>query len=305
MSVEIRPFRRADRDQLTALVNAHAQAVVPGVVVSVNAVLSQLEHDPGEFIVDPWVVERATLVAEQRGRIVAGAHLLRYGTGPDVGEAYRDAGEIRWLLCWPDASFWPDALQCGVVVADACVERLSDWSVSRLHADGTLPAPACFGLPEQWPHIRHLLLQAGFAHTGHVELVFLAALSDIPEPGPEPVAGITVRRSLGVNGTRLSAALGDEVLGYVEVEVLTDGARIPLPGGLADVGNLHVAEAHRGRGLEDWLLGHAAQWLRLARVDRLLAYAGETDADEAELFLSSGFRLLTRVERGWTRPAPG
>ena len=31
----IRPFRRADRDQLTALVNAHAQAVVPGVSVPV------------------------------------------------------------------------------------------------------------------------------------------------------------------------------------------------------------------------------------------------------------------------------
>ena len=51
--VRVRPFRRADRDQLTALVNAHAQAVAPGVVVSVNTVLSQLEAEPGEFIVDP------------------------------------------------------------------------------------------------------------------------------------------------------------------------------------------------------------------------------------------------------------
>jgi 5-keto 4-deoxyuronate isomerase len=66
----VRPFRRADRDQLTALVNAHAQAVVPGAVVSVNTVLSQLEAEPDELIVDPWVDRRATLVAGQRGRVV-------------------------------------------------------------------------------------------------------------------------------------------------------------------------------------------------------------------------------------------
>jgi hypothetical protein len=91
-SVQVRPFRRADREQLTVLVNAHVQAVVPGVSVSVNTVMSQLERDPGEFIVDPWVAERSTLVAEQRGRVVAAAHLLRYGTGAEVGETIRGAG---------------------------------------------------------------------------------------------------------------------------------------------------------------------------------------------------------------------
>ena len=46
--VQVRPFRRADRDQLTQLVNAHAEAVVPGMSVSVNTVLSSLERQPGE-----------------------------------------------------------------------------------------------------------------------------------------------------------------------------------------------------------------------------------------------------------------
>ncbi|MFC7405680.1 hypothetical protein [Georgenia alba] len=108
-TVEIRAFRRGDRDQLTALVNAHAQAVVPGVSVPVNAALSQIERQPGEFIVDPWVQERVTLVAEQRGRISAAAHLVRYGNGDDVGPSLRGMGEIRWLLCWLDAPYWPDA----------------------------------------------------------------------------------------------------------------------------------------------------------------------------------------------------
>ena len=39
--VQVRPFRRGDRDQLTRLVNAHAGAVVPGLGVSVNTVLDQ------------------------------------------------------------------------------------------------------------------------------------------------------------------------------------------------------------------------------------------------------------------------
>ena len=77
-SIEIRPFRRRDRDQLTALVNLHVQAVVPAIGVSVNALMSQLEREPDEALVDPWVVERKTLVALERDAIVAGAHLLRY-----------------------------------------------------------------------------------------------------------------------------------------------------------------------------------------------------------------------------------
>jgi hypothetical protein len=110
--VQVRPFRRGDRDQLTRLVNAHAEAVVPGMSVSVNTVLGSLERQPGEFIVDPWVSERVTLVAEQRSRIAAAAHLPRYYPDDRAGPAYRDAGEICWLLYWPLApagnSFWPD-----------------------------------------------------------------------------------------------------------------------------------------------------------------------------------------------------
>jgi hypothetical protein len=101
--VEVRPFRRSDRDQLTQLVNAHAAAVVPGMSASVSAVLSALERQPGEFIEDPWVSERATLVAAQQGRIAAAAHLLRYFPDERAGTATRDVGEICWLLFWPEA----------------------------------------------------------------------------------------------------------------------------------------------------------------------------------------------------------
>jgi hypothetical protein len=101
-SITVRPFHRRDRDQLTDLVNAHAAAVAPGLGVSVAAVLSHLEREPGEFIIGPWVTDRVTLVAMQNNRVAAAAHLLRYGDDDSVSPAYRGSGEIRWLLFWPE-----------------------------------------------------------------------------------------------------------------------------------------------------------------------------------------------------------
>jgi GNAT superfamily N-acetyltransferase len=304
-SVEVRPFRRGDRQQLTALVNAHVQAVVPGVSVSVNTVMSQLERDPGEFIVDPWVAERATLVAEQRGRVVAGAHLLRYGTGEGVSESYRDSGEISWLLYWPQASYWPDSAKAADSLVAACLAQLRRWGVSRWHADGALPAPGVYGVPEQWPHVRELYEHAGFVHNGPTEVVLLVRVDELPRPSEAPIAGLEVRRAVGVNGTRLSACLGEEVVGFIEVDAnLADGGRLAQLGGWADVGNLHVGEAYRRRGVATWLVGQAADWLRLARVERLLDYAWPEQEDCLALLRRLGFRELTRTARGWsTEPA--
>jgi GNAT superfamily N-acetyltransferase len=303
-SVQVRRFRRDDREQLTALVNAHIQAVVPGVSVSVNAVLSQLEREPGEFIVDPWVIERATLVAEQRGRITAATHVLRYGTGSDVGEAYRGAGEIRWLLCWPEAPYWPDAVAAGDAIAAAAVSFLSRSRVRRLYADGALPAPGVFGLPDQWPHIRAILQRAGFVPGSRVEMVFLADVEAIDRPAV-PIADLTIVRTLGVNGTRLSAVRDREVLGYVEVESrLGDVSRAVRQEGWADVGNFCVEELHRRRGIGSWLLGQTTEWLRLGHIDRLLAYATTDDLGYVAFLRHAGFRELTQTTRGWESHQP-
>ena len=118
MSVEVRPFARQDREQVTALVNAHVGAVVPGVSVSVNAVMSQLEREPGEYIVDPWVAERTTLVAVERERVVAAAHLRRYADDDRVSESFRGAGEIYWLQCWRNAT------GAGNELAQRCIAQL-------------------------------------------------------------------------------------------------------------------------------------------------------------------------------------
>jgi GNAT superfamily N-acetyltransferase len=314
-AIEVRPFRRHDREQLTDLVNAHAAAVVPGVGVSVAAMLSHLEREPGEFIVDPWVSERVTLVAEQNDRVTAAAHLLRYAQGADVGPGYRGVGEIRWLVFWPEGPrlgnpWWTDGTQAATDLIGACIAQFERWSVTEQTAGGELPVPGVYGVPDQWPHVSALYEQAGFEHDGHTELVYLARVADLPRPSA-PVAGLEVRRSVGLNGTRLSALLDGAVIGYIEVEIRAEGERLARQAGWADVGNLHVSERYRRRKVATWLLGQAAGWLQLAHVTRLLdySYASGADAtgrtyDDYRAFLGSlPFTVLTRTRRGWTRPA--
>jgi GNAT superfamily N-acetyltransferase len=312
-SIEVRPFRRSDREQLTQLVNTHAAAVVPGMGASVSTVLSALERRPGEFIEDPWVAERVTLVAEQAGRVAAAAHLLRYFPDERAGSAARDVGDINWFLFWPEAPSgnpcWPDATQAGEALMAACIRQLEQWGVTRQDAGGELPVRGVYGVPEQWPHIAAIYQRAGFAHTGHTEIVYLAMVKDLPRPAEVPVAGLSARRSVGMNGTRLAAVLGEDVIGYIEVETFDEGERLPRHGGWADVGSLRITEPYRRRGIATWLLGQAADWLQTAGVDRLLDYAwlegtdpgGQDYADSRAFLPAVGFRELTRTRRGWTR----
>jgi len=298
-SAEIRPFRRSDREQLTSLVNAHVAAVLPGVSVSVNTVMSQLEREPGEYVVDPWVVERRTLVAIERDAVVAGAHLLRYGDDERVGEAYREAGEIRWLVCRPRS------VEAGEALVAAALEQLRQWKTSKHVADGSLPSLATYGVPGCWPHVRELYRRAGFVHGGHVEIVLVAHVGDLPHASATPpLAGIALGRGVGECGTRFSALLDGEEVGLIEVDTdATVGGTRMLYAGWSDIGNLHVREGLRRQGVATWLLGHAADWLRLGRVDRLLAYAWPEQTDELGFLAARSFRELVRTERGWVRQA--
>jgi len=312
--VQIRPFRRGDRDQLADLVNAHAAAVVPGMGTSVAALLASLDRDPGETVTDPWVGERATLVAEQQHRVVAAAHLLRYLDDERVGESFRGTGEIKWLVFWPQAPsgnrYWASAAGAAEKLIAACIAQLERWGVTGQGAEGDLPVPCgVYGVPEQWPHVAALYERAGFRQAGHSEIVYMARVAGLPRPAAPPLEGLTVSRSVGVNGTRLSAVHDGEVAGYIEVEIREKGERLSPRGRWADVGNLHVADEYQRRGLATWLLGQAAGWLDLAQVDNLLDYSydGDRNPDHCDpagyqaFLASAGFRELTRTRRGWTR----
>ena len=296
-SLTIRPFSRADRDQLTALINGHARAVVPGVSVSVNAVLSQLEAEPQEFITGPWVERRTTLVAELADHIVGGALLNLYGDDERVGEAYRATGEVRWLVFWPASPteppnpFWPDPSDAGPQLLTAATEQLIAWGARKVAFGGSLPTPGVYGVPEQFAHVRAALLDAGWQHDGDVEMVFLARPSELAARR----SGIEVVRSVGINGTRLTGNVGDHCVGYVEVELRDAphwGTARPL---LADLGNFDVLPAYR-----EAMLAEAGRWLERGGADGLLSFAGATDLEWVALLEATGFQHVTRTERGWT-----
>ncbi len=295
--IEIRPFRRSDRDQLTDLVNAHVEAVLPGVSVSPNAVLSQLEREPDEIVVDPWVVTRHTLVAVRRDRLVAAVHLRTFADEDRVAPDYRGSGEFLWLLFWPGSEEAADAL------AAAGIAALRRAGARRIHGDGSLPAPATYGVPDVWPHVAGALDRAGVTPGPQVEAILVADVADLPRPGDPPVPGLELRVALGGRGIRFGAVLDGAVVGIHEVQTdLTAGGTRSRLAGWADVWDLHVDAAHRRRGIGTWLVGHAADRLRLARADRLLAYAvpGEDDG-ELPFLQRMGFRELTRTRRGWLR----
>jgi GNAT superfamily N-acetyltransferase len=181
--------------------------------------------------------------------------------------------------------------------------------VASQAAEGDLPVPGVYGVPDQWPHIQALYERAGFAHTGHTEVVYLAKVEDLPHPARPPLAGLSAHRSVGISGTRLSAVLGNQIIGHIEVEVIEHGERLSRHGGWADVGNLHVTSQHRRQGVGTWLVGQAADWLRLAQAERLLSYAwlegqdpaGQDDTAGRAFLAASGFQQLTQTKRGWTR----
>lgn len=303
MTPVVRPFRRSDRDQLTALVNAHLAAVVPGLSVSVSALLSHLEAEPGEFIVDRWVAERRTLVAEQRRRIVAAAHLLRYDDADEVGGDYRGAGEIRWLVFWPPDPSWPDSHLGGREVLRGSLAQLEAWRVRQVLADGSLPGPGVYGVPEQWPHVREAYATAGF-RAGREESVLLASVPELLDRPAPARPDLSCGRTLGINGTRFSALAHGDAVGYLEVDTnLGEGGRFARGVGWADIGNVHVAPEHRRQGVATWLLAQAAEWLQLGGVSRLLSYLGPDDtAAESAWLYSAGFRPLTTTVRGLQRP---
>ncbi|MGH9106120.1 MAG: hypothetical protein ACRDZX_09830, partial [Acidimicrobiales bacterium] len=105
-------------------------------------------------------------------------HLLVYGHGDEVGESYRGLGEIRWLLYWPEAPFWPEGPAAGDALCAAAVAYLEGTGVRRISADGALPAPGVYGLPEQWPHLHALFRRAASSLLG----------------GPRPSSWATWRR---------------------------------------------------------------------------------------------------------------
>ena len=295
---DIRTFIRPDRDQLTELVNVHIAAVVPGWALPVSALLAQFEREPAQYVVDPWVIARTTLVAIERDRIVAGAHLKRYAADGRVSPDYYGAGEIAWLVAWPRKH------EAALALAHACTAQLDEWQVRRQWADGALPTPATFGIPAAWPHVRKVIEAAGFSDDdGRTEMLLAGHLESVGEPDAPPIEGLTVHREVDNLAVRFSAVLDGQIIGYVNVhDDLTRGGTLSCLKSWAQLHEHFVEPALRRRGVGTWLVRHAVSWLRLGGATRILAnWAEELDAGSLAFLQQFGWQEIGTTRRGWRR----
>lgn len=291
------PYEQAHLQPLLDLVNLHLSAVVPGWAVTEGFLSRHLKRDAGEFVTDPWVVDRATFCVLEGHRMLAATHLLRYGAGPEVGEHLRDVGEINWFVRLPDRA---DAASEALSRVD---DELSAWGVSRRQAYGAgLPKMPLGGIPEAWPHVASDLDSAGYrpADRGHREVLYGGRLESVRLPDELPVPGMVIRRTVGRFGVRLSALLGEDELGYCEcVPDAGRGGSLPALRGWGELSELHVAEEWRNKGVGARLVGAAAGWLRLGGCDRVFLVVDENDeaAGAGRFYRRSGWGPLSRESR--------
>lgn len=298
--ISIELFRPEHLHQLQTLVNIHIGALVPGWALPPAYLAGHLRRNPGEYIVDPWVIERATLCAIERRRVVAAAHLLRYGSGAEVGPSHRNVGEIGWLIGWPDAA---EATAATLAAAHRQFER---WGVADGWALESLPIGLVAGLPDAWPHIAAALVAAGYrpVQPAREECIYGGMLRQAAPPDP-PLEGIAIQRTVGGFGTRLTAALGDQIIGGCEcIADLTKAGALPTLRGWGELTELEVHSAWRGRGVGSWLVHHAVDWMRLGGCDRVVLTVAAADeaAGAGRFYRRLGWEPITRLQRGWMRP---
>jgi GNAT superfamily N-acetyltransferase len=267
-----------------------------------------MERDSAEYIVEPWVIDRHTLVAVERDRVVAAVHMKRYGSDDRVSASYRDAAAIDWIV------FDPGFAEVGKVALEGAIAHLRRWNARIWYADGNLPCLGVYGVPDAWPHVQQLLIDGRFDDSdGQVEVVFAGSLHGIDPPGPPPMPNVELRRAVGPLGTSFEAWLHDKRIGVFEIEDFYGITNSQLAR-WADEGNHWVVPEHRGAGIGTWLARHGCEWLRLAGKDRLLTYAieassggpdwiaNEPTAENARHYYARfGLVPITRTRRGWRR----
>jgi GNAT superfamily N-acetyltransferase len=300
---EIVPFAAPHIEQLTRLFNAHLEAVVPGFALPGTYLAARLVRDPGESVVDPWVVRRRTLVALERERVVAAVHLLRYGATVEVGPGYHDGGDVAWLVAWPSAENAAEA------VLATGLNLLADWGADLLGvATGNLFVPSVSGIPDTWPHIATVLRSAGFAPDPERQEILHAGRIDHLEPPPSPpLEGLALTRRMCDYAPRFAAVLDGETIGVFDVGFdVTEGGALPALVGWADPWNLWVDERHRSQGVGSWLVRSTAPYLRLARCDRMLVTVAATEERNGagRFYERLGLTRIATLQRAWTTHQP-
>ena len=292
--VQIAPLDRSHLPQVLALVNSHLSTAIPGWSLTADYFWERLKSEPQEYITDPWVVERKSIVGIVRDRVCAAAHLRRYGDDT----RWKGVGEIAWIL------FWPEEREAGVAVMTECRRQMNAWQVVDEQISGPLPVPVCVGIPDVWPHISGLVEQFGYSANEDVdESVYGGTLNGISALGESPVSDVTIHRDAGKFGTRFVARLDGHDIAHCEcIADLTEGGQLPALAGWAELSELETSEAMRNQGVGSWVVQHAVEWLRLARCERIVLSVARDDekAGAGRFYKRFGWMPLVR-QKHWRR----
>ena len=284
--------------QLQGLVNGHLGAVVPGWALPGRFLHDRLERHPEQVVVDPWVKERVTFCVLQAGRVVAAAHLLRYGDDDEVAAGYQGSVDLAWFFMLPAAAEAADRL------LEEALSRADTWGASRVTAfDAGLPVPALVGVPDVWPHIKEALLRHGFhPDRERAEALYGGVLEPVPVP---PLEGLQLERQVGQSDVCFWLLKEGVRVAHCEcVPDLTHGGELPSLQRWAVLFELAVDEAWRGKGLGTYLVQQAVTWLHLGGCDRVVVpVAAEDEMRGAGRFYRRfGWDVLVRVEDAWAIP---
>ena len=188
--VRTAPLDRSHLHQTLALVNSHLGTLIPGWSLTPDYFWERLKSNPEEYVVDPWVVERKSIVGIVRDRVCAAVHLLRYGDDT----RWSGVGEIAWIL------FLPKEREAGAAVLSECRRQIKAWQVTKEQISVSLPVPVCVGIPDVWPHIGGLMEQCGYSANDDIdESVYGGSLEGISGPDGPPIEGATIQREVGIS----------------------------------------------------------------------------------------------------------
>ncbi len=307
-AVVIEPFQEAHLFRVQTLINMHLSTMVPGWGLPEAFIASFLHRNPYQETIDPWVRERMTLCALQKQRVVAAAHLLRYGNGPEVNPFYQNVGDLAWFLAWPNAD------EAAAALLTAARRQFAAWGVTREYAwDAGVPVSPFVGVPDVWPHISRALEAAGYAPRGGKEgeeLVYGGPLDAALPDGAPPVTGLTLQRVMGkIDGACFLALVDGEVVGQCECATdLTRGGTLPALRGWGELSEVEVKEEWRRRGIGTWLVRQAAAWHQLGGGKRMVlaVLPEDEEAGAGRFYQRLGWQVLVRQRKGWqwhNRPA--
>ena len=295
--ISIRPFQRRDRDQVTALANAHLAAVLPGLIVSANALLAQFEREPDEYVVDPWVAERACWSPRQRTTCSPRPYWSATAPRTPVGPG------LPWRRRDPLAALLPESDGPGRrhPAAARLPGRVPPLAGPREFANGALPAPGAYGVPDVWPHIRPCSPEPDSLTAG-ARRCSPSGSPNCRESVPRRGRRLRIARSVAALGTRFAALGPRPESGYCDVDsMLGEPGRFAAGQRLADIGNLWVEPEFRRRGDGPLAAGHGRGLAGSGRRTHPAELPGPSSFRGAGVPGAVGFTPMLTTTRGLQR----